>query len=71
MDFKRLQSPIFSNYNRAAFCSGNSTIMQLGAEKRIATVGRGGLSRAVGREGKDKTKQGEATSRRQSKAHKV
>ena len=34
MDFKRLQSTIFSNYNRGAFCSGNSTIMQLGAEKK-------------------------------------
>ena len=42
-----------------------------GRKKRIATVGCGGLSRAVGREGKDKTKQGKATSRRQSKAHKV
>ena len=71
MDFKRLQSTIFSNYNRGAFCSGNSTIMQLGAEKVIATVGCGGLCRAVGREGKDKTKQGKATSRRKSKAQEV
>ena len=73
MDFKRLQSTIFSNYNRGAFCSGNSTIMQLGAEKKQATVRCGGLSPdgGKGREGTDKTKQGKATSRRKNIAQRV
>ena len=39
--------------------------------KKIATVRCGGLSRTVGREGTDKTKQGKATSRRKSKAQEV
>ena len=73
MDFKRLQSTIFSNYNRGAFCSGNSTIMQLGAEKKNSN---GAVRRIVpdggkGREGTDKAKQGKATSGRKSKAQEV
>ena len=74
MDFKRLQSTIFSNYNRGAFCSGNSTVMQLGAEQkknsncRVRRIVPGG---GKGREGMDKTKQGKATSRRKSKAQEV
>ena len=53
MDFKRLQSTIFSNYNRGAFCSGNSTIMQLGAEKRKATVRCGAVVVPDGGKGRE------------------
>ena len=34
MDFKRLQSIKLSNYNRGAFCSGNSTMMQREKDKQ-------------------------------------
>ena len=75
MDFKRLQSTIFSNYNRGAFCSGNSTIMQPGAEKkktnlavRRVVVPDGGTD---GREGTGKTKPRKATNKRKSKAKEV
>ena len=73
MDLKRLQSIICSNYNRGAFCSGNSTIMQLGAEKKESN---GAVRRAVvpgRREGKGtgKTKLRKATNKRKSKAQEV
>ena len=69
MDFKRLQSTIFSNYNRGAFCSGNSTIMQLGAEKKKSN---GAVRRLVvpdggkGREGQNKVKKSHKQEKKQS-----
>ena len=70
MDFKRLQSTIFSNYNRGAFCSGNSTIMQLGAEKKQRSVRCGELSsRTEGREGTDGQNKAKK-SHKQKKKHK-
>ena len=56
MDFIRLQSTIFSNYNKGAHCSGNSTTMQLGAEEKEQQ--RCGAADCPGRwEGKERTKQ--------------
>ena len=64
---------IRSNYNRGAFCSGNSTIMQLWAEKKNSNGAVRGIvpDGGKGREGTDKMKQGKATSWRKSKAQEV
>ena len=47
MDFKRLQSIKLSNYNRGAFCSGNSTRMQRGANKKVEKQRFGAADRVV------------------------
>ena len=47
MEFKRLQSTICSNYNTGAFCSGNSTIMQRGANKKGKKQRFGAADRVV------------------------